>query len=367
MTTSLWAVEAKITPNDEMVELFHSWDTSKQKSKLKSFNRTKEWISRLMKRPLPTMPESHKMRQIDIDKALICFIDATHDPAFTIEAYVRSLLKDPKGVVADRPGIISPVQEASCDNASKDDEEVFTDAKSSTDDQTVSNDPNVTLMPSVVEDQNVFTNLTSTPSVEGHQSAAEAENNKVSKKAPVCRYTWLGQECQIVDCQRSHPNLCKDPKCLDLDQDLPRWKAIGCVNWHGRSKKDKQKQKRESEKKQVASKQSQQQKSHTNKHLSHGSHLKTKRQAPLQWLRNKRSDCQQFQQSVWDCPPSGNGQATWSPQTRGGNTQWGMGRTPYNVVTRSPSPKTRAGIIQNEIQKLIPHLVNQILSHTERI
>ena len=83
-----------------------------------------------------------------------------------------------------------------------------------------------------------------------HQSAEEAENDKkVPKKAPVCRYTWLAQECKINNCQRSHPSLCNDAKCLELDQDLPRWKAIGCVKWHGRSKKDKQNQKRESEKK----------------------------------------------------------------------------------------------------------------------
>ena len=208
---------------------------------------------------------------------------------------------------------------------------------------------------------------------EVHQSAVEDQNSKkVSKKAPVCRYTWLGQECQISDCQRSHPSLCEDPKCLELDQDLPRWKAIGCVKWHGRSKKDKQmqKQKRESEKKKIASKQSQQQKSYKNKHLSHGSHLKTKRQAPPQWSWNQQSDYEQFPklpQSVWDCPPSGNGQAAWTPLPRGGNTQWGMGRMPYNVVTRSPSPKTISEIIQKELQNLIPHLVNQVLTQTQRI
>ena len=188
MTTSLWAAGAQITPNDEMVELFHSWDTNqKSRSKLKSFNRSREWISRLMKRPLPTMPSSHKMRQIDIDKALVCFIDATHDPSFTLEAYIKSCIKDPKGVVAEQPGLISPAQDTSCDNASEDEDEIFDDAKSSNDDQSVSNSPNVTLMPSVMEDQNIFTNVTSTPPVEVQQSAAEAENNKkVSKKAPVC-------------------------------------------------------------------------------------------------------------------------------------------------------------------------------------
>ena len=67
---------AHVTPNEEMVNLFHSWDDIKTKKKLRSFNRAKCWFSKLLKCPFPGLPQGHNRRHIDDNNALEHMLEA---------------------------------------------------------------------------------------------------------------------------------------------------------------------------------------------------------------------------------------------------------------------------------------------------
>ena len=70
-----WTVDV-ITPSNNLINKFSNWDKSKSStSKLRSYNRARKWISKLLKRPL-TIPDSHKLRNIDLTNALEDMIEA---------------------------------------------------------------------------------------------------------------------------------------------------------------------------------------------------------------------------------------------------------------------------------------------------
>ena len=52
--------------------------------------------------------------------------------------------------------------------------------------------------------------------------------------AKICKSVWDGIACQTINCDRAHPQRCKNTKCFDRDQGLPRWRTLQCRNWHGR-------------------------------------------------------------------------------------------------------------------------------------
>ena len=153
----------------------------------------------------------------------------------------------------------------------------------------------------------------------------------------------------MVDCKKTHPTLCKDPKCWELDQDLPRWKSTGCKNFHGGTKSRHPKT-RTTKKSRGNPQKVQNQKSR----MFHGSRPQTMGPVglPAPW-------CQTWNQPKWDQEHQvGKDQAAWTPLTRGGANQWGKGMMmPYNVVTRGPSPVKPS---QFELELLA--LVNQIFT-----
>ena len=172
----------------------------------------------------------------------------------------------------------------------------------------------------------------------------ETVATEMTNRPPVCHFSWLLKDCTVVDCRKTHPTICGDPKCWDLNQDLPRWKAIGCKNFHGRMKSTRPKPR--TTKKSKANPQ----KSRT----FHGSRPQTMGPVglPAPW-------CQTWNQPKWDQEDQvGKDKAAWTVPTRGGANQWGKGMMmPYNVVTRGPSPVKPS---QFELELLA--LVNQIFA-----
>ena len=109
-----------VTPNQEMIDLFDSWDTTKTKSKLKSFNRAKSWFCRLLKCPFPGLPKGHHMRREDKENALQHVLEA-YSSNLSFEEYIKSGLQ---GTIIVKPEIVSNV-DSSDDEGSEDD---FSDA-----------------------------------------------------------------------------------------------------------------------------------------------------------------------------------------------------------------------------------------------
>ena len=64
----------------------------------------------------------------------------------------------------------------------------------------------------------------------------------VPKRPTVCHFLWRAEECTVEGCQKSHPPPCNTlSRCLELDQNLPRWKSTGCKKWHGGTKSSRPK------------------------------------------------------------------------------------------------------------------------------
>ena len=188
------------------------------------------------------------------------------------------------------------------------------------------------------------------------------------KRPPVCRYTWLLKKCEISGCQKSHPKICKEPKCFELDEDLPFWKSSGCVNWHGSSKSKKPKDEKAIS---IKQKPNPKQKKEPNKAKKSGSSVKLvnskSKGNPSQNLSRKNTSRfpqpyaqPQQMQHQWNWHQSGNGQAPWRPLHRDGNNQWGNQKVPYNMVVRGSSPMTTSELLQQQFQKMT-QLFNQVL------
>ena len=216
MDLSPWKAGDPITPKESLVDLFYGWDETKSKSKLRSFQRAKEWISKLMKIPFPGLSSANKMRKEDLNKAISHMVDSL-TLGSNLDDYIKSCLQFPKG----------NVPEIANDVLKNDDESINTEPCTSSS----------LNQPKSMPDKKLSTNMT------------------VEKKPPVCQFTWLGKECNNSECKKSHPTLCNNPRCMDMDQDLPRWKSTGCGLWHGRSKnKSKNTEKKDSGKKAINNK-----------------------------------------------------------------------------------------------------------------
>ena len=102
-----WKLGAVITPSDNLVDQFHKWDKTKSKDKrMRSFNRAKQWICRLLNRPF-SVQNSHKMRQEDVHNALDHMI-STHARGISHVNYLISCIKDePVNTVATPAQITS--------------------------------------------------------------------------------------------------------------------------------------------------------------------------------------------------------------------------------------------------------------------
>ena len=355
-----------VTPNQEMIDLFDSWDTTKTKSKLKSFNRAKSWFCRLLKCPFPGLPKGHHMRREDKENALQHVLEA-YSSNLSFEEYIKSGLQ---GTIIVKPEIVSNV-DSSDDEGSEDD---FSDAPEIIIEETRvaaatrhcepdcsqckeaadTGEATVTAVTENIIEETGVASATSEAAVSGEATATE-----VPKRPPICHFLWLAKVCTVVGCQKSHPPLCGDPKCLELDQDLPRWKAIGCKKWHGRSKstspKPRPTKKPKGNPQKVSSQKSR---------AFHGSRSQTMGRAwPQTW---PQPPAQAWLQSLDQPKPHtpleidqwnqmhqmGNGQAAQTPLSWGGNNQWGNGRMPYNMAVKGPNL-----VIPNQLERAYMALV----------
>ena len=333
-----------VTPNQEMIDLFDSWDTTKTKSKLKSFNRAKSWLCRLQKCPFPGLPKGHHLRREDTDNAFQLVLEA-YSSGILFEDYIKSNLLGTIIVQSENDTNVANVtvaELATITNGDNEDnesnEDSFSDAP-----ETITNvtqvvvaikhcEPDcsqcreaaatgedvVTAVTETITEETGVASATSEATVSGETTAAE-----VPKRPPVCHFSWLAEVCTVVGCQKSHPPLCENPRCLELDQDLPRWKSTGCKKWHGRTKSLSPKP-RTAKKPKVSSQKSR---------MFHGSRPQTMGPVglPAPWSHA-------WEQPIWNqMHQMGNGQAAQTPLSRGGNNQWGNGMMPYNVAVKGPN------------------------------
>ena len=215
---------ANVTPTEEMINLFDSWDTTKTKDRLRSFNRAKSWFCKLLNCPFPGLPKGHHMRQKDTINAFEHLLGA-YSSGLAIEDYIKSGLK----------GDIIVKSENESNVASSDDES-FSDAH-----EIVTGEARVAVATihcepdcwqckeaavTAVTETITFTRVASAT---GETTAAE-----VPGRPPVCKFLWRAEVCTVEGCQKSHPTPCNTlSSCLELDQNLPRWKSTGCKKWHG--------------------------------------------------------------------------------------------------------------------------------------
>jgi hypothetical protein len=203
-----WNKDVKITPSPSLIQLFQDWNQTKSTvKKLCSFNRAKQWIALLLKRPVE-IPNGHKMRLVD-HLAAIDHMALAHQSGISHDDYLRSCLAP-----------IAPIQteaEIVADNVAK----VDTNVK-------------------VVITDDVEKTEESIQVPEGTQSPSDGNEGNVYQ--PVCGSMWKGVACETTNCPKTHLSRCKDlQNCLVLDQGLPRYKILQCQNWHAepRSKKKK--------------------------------------------------------------------------------------------------------------------------------
>ena len=83
---------AHVTPTQEMIDLFDSWDTTKTKTPLRSFNRAKSWFCKLLIRPFPGLPKGHHMRQMDTINAFEHLLGA-YSSGLPFEDYIKTGLQ----------------------------------------------------------------------------------------------------------------------------------------------------------------------------------------------------------------------------------------------------------------------------------
>jgi hypothetical protein len=337
---------AHVTPTEEMINLFDSWDTTKLKNRLRSFNRAKSWFCKVLKCPFPELPEKHNMRQKDNENALELLLEA-YSSGLPFEDYIKRGLQ----------GTIIVKTESESNAASSDDEgndskdDSFCDAP-----EIITEETRVAVATKhcepdcsqcrVAAETITFTRVASATggaAVTGETVAAE-----VPKRPPVCHFLWLAEVCTEEGCQKSHPPLCNTlSSCLELDQNLPRWKSTGCKKWHGRTKslspKPRKAKKSNGKPRKVSN-----QKSRT----FHGSRPQTmglpwpqsQPQPPAQaWLQNldQPTPHSPLEIDQWNqLRQMGNGQAAQTPLSGSGNNQWGNGMMPYNMAVKGPNPAT---------------------------
>ncbi len=207
----------------------------------------------------------------------------------------------------------------------------------------------------------VFTRLASAngeAAVSGESVAAE-----VPKRPPVCQFLWRGEECTVEGCQKSHPIPCDTlSSCLELDQNLPRWKSTGCKKWHGRTKSSRPKPpKAKKYPRKVPSQKSR---------ALHGSRPQTMgrpwpqswSQPPAQaWLHTLDQPIPHTPLEInqWNqMQQMGNSQAAQTPLSWAGNNLWGNGRMPYNMAVKGPNQ-----VMPNQLERAYMALVlSQVLA-----
>ena len=383
-----WKPGTPVIPKDELVEVFHGWDRTKDKSKHKSFNRAKEWILKLLVCPFPELPDHHKMRQIDIRNAFEHMLESSRSGA-SLEDYIKSVMKEPKRDLPETSGSGLQDLNGADDNSLptpisiQSTQEIKTNVTDVDNETGVAKEDNVSQIPDAGA-------VSMTPKLD--------PKTKGSKRLPVCRLSWQAKECVDKDCKRSHPPQCKDPRCWDFDQDLPLWKSSGCVKFHGRQKSQLKRKKPKTSatslkppmtKKHKGSlpktqpkPQGEWKRQGRQKPISSATSLKPPMtmkskgnlpKVPSQKPKPKPFHGSQLQskgpirpqpkpQAEWNWHQAGNDQAAWAPLTRGGNMEWGNMKMPYNVAAQGPSQRrpTQLEFLQNQVQNLT-QLVQQVL------
>ena len=357
---------ALVTPTEEMIDLFHSWDTTKTKDKLRSFNRAKIWFCKLLNCPFLGFPKGHHMRREDTINAFEHLLGA-YSSGLVIEDYIKSGLQ----------GDVIVKSENESNDASSDDNDSFSDASEIFREEsrvavaTKHCEPDCSqckeaaftgeVAATAATETIIFTRVAPAngeAAVSGETVAAE-----VPKRPPVCQFLWRGEECTVEGCQKTHLPPCNTlSRCLELDQNLPRWKSTGCKKWHGRTKSSHPKpRKAKKYPRKVPS-----QKSRT----FHGSRSQTMGRVwpqtwpqplPQAWLQtlDQPKPHTPLEIDQWNqMHQMGNGQAAQTPLSWGGNNQWGNGRMPYNMAVQGPNP-----VIPNQLEQAYLALVqNRVLA-----
>ena len=270
--SSPWNVEV-ITPSNLLIEKFEKWDKTKSSAhKLRSYNRARKWVSDLLKRPLK-IPETYKLRNVDILKALEDMTDSMAMPGgLTYNEYLISCLAPlPKQDLefeefqdavdetdienSESKNHATPVNEEKkpfkceiCDTVFAKDFDMDSHfatvhegkkpykceaGKSSALDSHIS---------AVHEEKMPFKcdtcdkEFTKNCELKIHVTTVHEERKLSTRPNPICKSIWLGIDCQTTNCPKAHPKRCENPNCLVLDQGLPRWRILQCRNWHGRLK-----------------------------------------------------------------------------------------------------------------------------------
>ena len=350
---------ANVTPSEEMINLFDSWDTTKTKDRLRSFNRAKSWFCKLLNCPFPGLPKGHHMRQKDTIDAFEHLLGA-YSSGLPIEDYIKSGLKGNIIVKSDNES-----------NVASSDDDSFSDAPESVTEETSVAVATEHCEPdccceqcreeAAAAEEAAVTEVTETitftrvASATGETTAAE-----VPERPPVCKILWRAEVCNVEGCLKTHPTLCDTlSRCLELDQNLPRWKSTGCQKFHGRTKSSSPKPRK-------PKKSNGNQKSRA----FHGSRPQTMRRP---WPQSRP----QLQTQAWlqnlDVPTPhspleiaqwnqlhqlGNGRAAQTPLSGIGNNQWGNGMMPYNMAVKGPNP-----VIPNQLERAYMALVlNRVLA-----
>ena len=344
---------ADVTPTEEMINLFDSWDITKTKDRLRSFNRAKAWFCKLLNCPFPGLPKGHHMRQKDTINAFEHLLGA-YSSGLSIEDYIKSGLK----------GDIIVKSESESNAASSDDEDSFSDAPEIA---TEHCEPDCCCEQcreeAAAADEVAVTAVTETITFTRVASAAgETTAAEVPERPPVCKILWRAEVCTVEGCQKGHPTLCDTlSRCLELDQNLPRWKSTGCKKWHGRTKSSSPKPRKVNKSKGNPRKVPNQK-----SRAFHGSRPQTMRrswpQFPGQaWLQTSDQPIPHTPLEIdqWhQMHQMGNGQAAQTPLSRGGNNPWGNGMMPYNMAVTGPTP-----VIPNQLERAYMALVqNRVLA-----
>ena len=208
-----WSINGLITPSEDLINLFQEWNKTKSTEKrLISYKRAKQWICRLLKKPV-SIPQGHKMRQEDFQNALDHMINA-HASGVTQIDYLQSCI-DPK-------------------RSDNNEVKATSDTGELNEDEHIENDTKSVAEESKSEAIVINTNAAATSVTENGSSVpVSVASAKIGK---ICKHTWRGTKCQISDCQKIHIDPCQDRECRALDDGLPLYKSRNCPLWHVKSK-----------------------------------------------------------------------------------------------------------------------------------
>ena len=347
---------AHVTPTQEMIDLFDGWDTTKTKTPLRSFNRAKSWFCKLLIRPFPGLPNGHHMRREDTINAFEHLLRA-YSSGLPFEDYIKTGLQ---GAIVVRSVNESNIASSDNDDDSSSDAPEIVTEETRVAVATIHCEPDCSQCKEAAETI-IFTRVAPAngeATVTGETVAVE-----VPKRVPVCQLLWRGEECTVEGCQKTHLPPCDTfSRCLELDQNLPRWKSTGCKKWHGRTKSSRPKpRKAKKYPKKVP---------HQKSRAFHGSRSQTVGRAwpqtwpqqPAQaWLHtlDQPKPHTPLEIDQWNqLHQMGNGLAAQTPLSWGGNNQWGNGRMPYNMAVKGPNP-----VIPNQLERAYMALVqNRVLA-----